>query len=381
MIPISQYSIPAAVYRGGTSRGILFHEKDLPEEKERQREIFLAGIDAYNPTQINGLGSGTSHTSKVMVIAPPTVDGADVDYTFYQIGIGEEVVDDEGTCGNLMAAVGAFSVDEGLVKTNSSDEFVTVSAFNRNIGKMIRMEVPVVNGKAKVSGDYDMPGLVKNGAKIKVDILAPGGGKTGQTLLLGPSGHVPTEKKIYPTSFVDIVNPFVFVAASEFGLKGSELNSELATDEKLLAELESIRVNMALKAGMYFSVEKAKNAPAIPKIAIVAEPHDYVTSAGKMIKTEEVDIVAKMVSMHKFHRTFAGSGLYNLAASVLLKDTIPNQFFNKKELSKEQLIRIGHPEGIAEVRVALTDDGFDVEFVGLDRTARRIMKGDLYIPE
>lgn len=380
MFPISQYSIPAVVYRGGTSRGLLFHEKDLPEGKERQREIFLAGIDAYNPSQINGLGSGTSHTSKVMVIAQPTEDGADVDYTFYQIGIGEEVADDEGTCGNLMSAIGAFSVDEGLVKTDSSDEFVTVSAFNRNIGKMIRMEVPVVNGKAKVSGDYDMPGLVKTGAKIKVDILSPGGGKTGHTLPLGSSGHVSTEERVYPASFVDIVNPFVFVAASEFGLKGSELNSKLATDEKLLAELESIRVNMALEAGMYSSVAEANNAPAIPKIAIVAEPHDYVTSAGKMIKAEEVDIVAKMVSMHKFHRTFAGSGLYNLAASVLLKGTIPNQFFNMKDYGKEQLIRIGHPEGIAEVRVALADDGSNVEFVGLDRTARRIMKGDLYIP-
>ena len=381
MFSISQYSIPAAVYRGGTSRGLLFHEKDLPEEEERQREIFLAGIDAFNPTQINGLGSGTSHTSKVMVIAPPTVDGADVDYTFYQIGIGEEVVDDEGTCGNLMSAIGAFSVDEGLVKTNSTDAFVTVSAFNRNIGKMIRMEVPVINGNAKVSGEYDLPGLVKPGAKIKVDILSPGGGKTGHTLPLGPSGGVSTEEKMYTASFVDIVNPFVFVAATEFGLKGSDLNSKLAADKELLAELDSIRVKMALKAGMYSSVAEARNAPAIPKIAIVAEPHDYVTSAGKLIKAEEVDIVAIMVSMYKFHRTFAGSGLYNLAASVLLKGTIPNHFFNKKDYGKEQLIRIGHPEGIAEVRVAVTEDGFDVEFVGLDRTARRIMKGDLYIPE
>lgn len=378
---MSQYSVPAVVYRGGTSRGLLFHERDLPEDKERQREIFLAGMDAYNPSQINGLGSGTSHTSKVMVIAPPSVEGADVDYTFYQIGIGEDVVDDEGTCGNLMSAIGAFSVDEGLVKTNTTDEVVTVSAFNRNIGKIIRMKVPMVNGKAKVSGDYDMPGVVKTGAKITVDILSPGGGKTGHTLPIGSACHISTEEKIYSSSFVDVVNPFVFVAASEFGLKGSELNSELATDETLLSELESIRVKLALKAGMYSSVEEARNAPAIPKIAMVAEPHNYVTSAGKIIKAEEVDIVAKMVSMYKFHRTFAGSGLYNLAASVLLKDTIPNQFFNKKDHSIEQVIRIGHPEGIAEVRVAVTEDGADVEFVGLDRTARRIMKGELYIPE
>ncbi|MED4017759.1 PrpF domain-containing protein [Sutcliffiella cohnii] len=381
MILISQYSIPAVVYRGGTSRGLLFHEKDLPVDQESQKDIFLAGIDAYNPSQINGLGSGTSHTSKVMVIAPPTVDGADVDYTFYQVGIGEEIVDEEGTCGNLMSAIGAFSIDEGLVKVRSTDNYCLVSAFNRNIGKMIRMKVPVVNGKAKVSGDYAMPGVINMGAKIAVDILSPGGGKTGHTLPLGTSCQVLTEEKIYTASFVDIVNPFVFVAASEFGLKGSELNSELATDEKLLSELELIRVKLALKAGMFSSIEEARNAPAIPKIAMVAEPHEYVTSAGKTIKAEEVDIVAKMVSMYQFHRTFAGSGLYNLAASVLLKGSIPNQFFKEKDKGKERVIRIGHPEGIAKVRVAVTEDGTDVEFVGLDRTARRIMKGDLYIPK
>lgn len=378
---MSQISVRCVVYRGGTSRGLFFHEKDLPTNKELQSRIFLEGIDAYNPSQINGLGSGTSHSSKVMVISEPSVKGADLDYTFYQIGIGEAVVDDEGTCGNLMGAIGAFAVDEGLVQTNSSDDYMTVSAFNKNINKMIKMRVPVTNGKAKVSGDYLMPGIVTPGAKIIVNILSPGGGKTGKTIPIGLKTTVATQKEKYQASFVDIVNPFVFVDASDFGLSGSEFNSGLNADKDLLSELEEIRLKMAVAGGVAKNEEEAKNIPSIPKIAIVASPHDYVTSAGKEIKADDIDIVAKMVSMKKFHRTFAGSGLYNLAATALLEGTIPNQFSRKKDGSIEQIIRIGHPEGIAEVRVNLTEDQRDVASVGLDRTARRILKGDLYIPE
>ncbi|WP_099353441.1 PrpF domain-containing protein [Fredinandcohnia onubensis] len=378
---MSQFSVRCVVYRGGTSRGIFFHEKDLPTSNELKHRIFLEGIDAYNPSQVNGLGSGTSHTSKIMVISEPTVEGADLDYTFYQIGIGEQVVDDKGTCGNLMAAIGAFAVDEGLVSTNSNDDFITVSAFNKNINKMIKMRVPLSNGKAKVSGDYLMPGIVTPGAKIIVNIISPGGGRTGKTIPIGLKTKIVTRKRSYEASFVDIVNPFVYVAASDFGIVGSELNHVVGADHELLSELEKIRLKMAVAGGIAKNEDEAKNIPSIPKIAVVASPHDYVTSTGKHIKANDIDIVAKMVSMKKFHRTFAGSGLYNLAATALLEGTVPNQYSRKKDGSVEQIIRIGHPEGIAEVRVALTEEQADVASVGLDRTARRIIKGDLYISE
>ncbi|MDF2683197.1 MAG: PrpF protein [Brevibacillus sp.] len=378
---MSQYSIPCVVYRGGTSRGLFFHKKDLPTDVQQQKNIFFAGIDAYNSSQINGLGSATSHTSKVVVISPPSIEGADVDYTFYQIGIGEQVADDKGTCGNLMAAVGAFAVDEGYLHVDPYAEYVLVSAYNTNIRKMLRLHVPVIRGKAKVNGDYLMPGVITAGAKYTVDILNPGGGKTGATLPLGPVSAATAHEKTYQLSFVDVVNPFVYVPNHSLGIKGTELNSELAGNTMLLEKLEAIRCEMAVQAGMEKTVEDAKRAPAVPKVAIVSVPQDYITASGKVIKAEDVDIVAKMVSMGRFHRTFAGSGLYNLAAAVLLPGTIPQQLAAKKESSGERIVRIGHPDGIAQVRVSLTEDGADVAFVGLERTARRVMKGDLYIPE
>lgn len=377
---MSQFSVPGVVYRGGTSRGLFFHKKDLPKDEIQQRRVFLAGIDAWNPSQIDGLGSGTSHTSKVVVISPPSVEGADVDYTFYQIGIGRNVVDDKGTCGNLMAAVGPFAVDEGLVKPSPSDRTVELSAFNTNIGKMIRLQVPVVNGAAKVTGEYAVSGLVKTGAKIVVEILSPGGGKTGKTLPAGAKQVVATNRKSYEASIADVVNPCVFVSAADLGLQGTELNSELADRTDILQELESIRLKMAVAAGMAQNEQEAEQTPSIPKIAMVTEPQDYVTSAGKLIKASEVDIVARMVSMGRFHRTFAGSCLYNLAATCLLSGTIPNRFSAHKYGGKEAMIRIGHPEGIVEVRAGLTEDRKDIAFVGLDRTARRIMKGEIFVP-
>ena len=157
--------------------------------------------------------------------------------------------------------------------------------------------------------------------------------------------------------------------------------TDLSSNQGILALLEDIRCELSVQAGLTNTLDDAVNVPSIPKIAIVSSPQDYVTTSGTQIKKEEVDIVAKMVSMGRFHRTFAGSGLYNLAAAVLLPGTIPNNCSGIKRTTDEQLIRIGHPDGIATVRVRLSAEGNDVDYVGLDRTARRIMKGELYIPE
>ncbi len=376
-----QFSVPCAVYRGGTSRGLFFHQKDLPADKRLQKQIFMAGIDAYNPSQIDGLGSGTSHTSKVVVIAPSREPGVDVNYTFVQVGIGEPVADSKGTCGNLMAAAGAFAVDEGLapVPFAGADQ-VEVSVFDTNIRKRLRLTVPVEDGKAKTGGDYFMPGVARPGAKYSVNILNPGGGKTGETLPLGVTYPLETQAKTYQVSFVDIVNPIIFINARSLGLEGTEPNSQLGLNQALLSELENIRRAGTLAVGMVESLEAAVQSQAIPKIALVSEPRDYLTPSNRLIKAEEVDIVAKMLSMGRVHRTFTGSGLYALAGALLLQGTIPNRVGTAKPGSQEQLIRVGHAEGVVEVRVSLTENGKDIASVGMDRTVRRIMKGELFIP-
>jgi 2-methylaconitate isomerase len=378
---MSQFSVSCVVYRGGTSRGLFFNENDLPINQEHRNKIFLNGLDSFNLSQVNGLGSGTSHTSKVVVVGSPSVDKAHIDYTFLQIGIGEEVVDIKGTCGNLMAAVGAYAVDEGFVPLNINDDFCIVNAFNTNIGKMIRVKTPIINNKAKVTGSYKMSGLQKPGAKYEVDILFPGGGKLGRTIPLGTTCELIFKESQFIVSVIDIVNPFVYLTADSLGLTEKDLFTDLSSNKGLLAVLENVRCEMSVRAGLTETLVDAVDAPSIPKIAIVSSPQNYVTTSGNRIKKEEVDIVAKMISMGRFHRTFAGSGLYNLAAAALISGTIPNNCSRINQSIDEYIVRIGHPDGIANVRVRLTAEGNDVEYVGLDRTARRIMKGNLYIPE
>lgn len=379
---MTQKSIPCSVYRGGTSRGLFFHQQDLPDNLEARNTIFLHAIDAYNPSQINGLGSGTSHSSKVVVIGPSTKPDVHIEYTFYQIGIGSPVVDDKGTCGNLMAAVGAFAVNEGLLDCNPNATVVTVSVLNTNINRYVEIDVPVENGRAKVTGDYLMPGIVTLGSKYSVNIMHPGGAKTDKTLPLGITSKITTMNKTYDISFVDVVNPFVYVAAQHFGLTGTEQWDQVTANNERIDSLNEIRDKAAVAVGFASTPKEAKElAPAVPKIAMVAAPQDYTTTSGKQINAEEIDVLAKMVSMEQLHRTFAGSGLYNLAAATVLPGTIPNQIANISYEGEQQLIRIGHPDGIAEVRVSLTEDETDVVSVGLERTARQIMKGEVFIPE
>lgn len=377
-----QFSIPCAVYRGGTSRGLMFHKKDLPTDVKARNRIFLEGIDAYNPSQINGLGGTSSSTSKVCVVSPSAIEGVDCDWTFYQVGTGEAVVDDKGTCGNMMAAVGAFVVDEGLVDVDPDAKIADVHVYNTNIKKKLHMAVPVVAGKARVCGDYLMPGVVQTGAMMRVAIVAPGGEMTGKQMLLGNTVEISTGKKSYVVTFSDLINPFIFLSGSAVGLSGNESYQDVASNQAVIDELNLIRDKVAVVAGMANDEQDARqNKPNVPKIAVIAPPQDYVTSTGEAIKKDEVDILVKAVSMWKLHRTCPASGLYNLASICLMEGTVANAISGFPKGITEKMVRIGHPEGIVEVKVKLGAGGTVVESVGMERSARRIMKGELFIPE
>lgn len=374
---MAQMRVKASVYRGGTSRGVFFHSDDLPKEKEEQHRIFLNVMDSVNNNQINGLGSGTSHTSKVVVMSPPTVESAHMNYTFYQIGIEHDHVDAHGTCGNLMGAVGAYVVDEGYVDIPEGATSVEVRVFNTNINRVIAMTVPVEDGEYAVVGDYDMAGVKQKGGRIEVKMMHPGGSKLGATMPLGPVHSLQVGNETYEVSVVDIVNPFVYVRAKDLGLTTERLLSDLREDRPLIEKLEQIRLAASIASGLTKTMEEALDSQTIPKIALVHEPITYTNSKGDVTNALDIIIYSKMVSMQKIHRTYAGSGLYNLSAAASLKGTIVEQLARPIE---GELIPIGHPEGKAEVRLQMNASRDDVVYVGLDRTARRIMKGEVYVP-
>lgn len=377
---MTQQTIPCVVYRGGTSRGLFFHESDLPRNIEQRNQVFIQGIGSLDASHVDGLGGGTSHTSKVVIVNKSERTGIDVNFTFVQLGMGSDVVDYEGTCGNLMAAVGAFAVDEGLIPVTSEMTNVIINVWSTNINKIIIINVPLLNKKARVSGDFVMSGVSGRGAKYSVNIEQPSGGKTGQVLPLSTQSAYELNENHINYTFSDIVNPFIYVNAKDFSISGIESNEEVAKNSPFLHKLEQIREHANVKSGLAKTIEQAREKfIAIPKISYLSKPQDYMTSTGVKIKKENYDILARMISVKNIHRSFAVSGLLNLAATCLLSGTIPNEICNLKATGEEQIIRIGHPEGIATVRVKIDHEKQEVIYVGLDRTVRRIMSGNLYV--
>ncbi len=242
-----QRALPAVFMRGGTSRAIFFHRRDLPDGG--WDAIFLRRCPDPNGRQLNGLGGGVSSLSKVAVIGPPTRIDADVDYTFAQVGVAEPTVGYGGNCGNISSAVGPFAVDEGLVPTTGDEAVVRIH--NTNTHKVIVARFPLVDGRAAVAGDFELPGVAGTGAAVRLAFLDPAGAATGKLLPTGNTRDVltlPSGERI-ECSLVDAGNPTVFVLASAVGLTALETARELTANAPALQRFEAIRVAAAVAMG------------------------------------------------------------------------------------------------------------------------------------
>src|SRR6516225_7218219 len=214
--PMPQKKLPAVFMRGGTSKAVIFHARDLPAAREEWEPIFLSVIGSPDPNmrQLDGMGGGVSSLSKVCVIGPPTHPDADVDYTFAQVLIDKARVDYNGNCGNMSSAIGPFAVDEGLVARPTEGQAV-VRIHNTNTRKIIIARFPMDGGEAAVAGDMALDGVAGTGAAIRLEFMDPGGAKTGKLL---PTGRATDTLQVpgvgwVTASMIDAANPCVFVAA------------------------------------------------------------------------------------------------------------------------------------------------------------------------
>ena len=186
---MSQRKYPAVFMRGGTSRAIVFHEKDLPEDQAARDVIFLKALGSPDPNgrQLDGLGGGISSLSKIAVVAPSARAEADVDFTFAQVGVTDETVDYVGTCGNISSAVGPFAVDEGLVEVDEGT--ATVRVYNTNTGKTYHARFPVEDGAAGVGGGVRASRRLGRGRAHHARIHGPRRRGHGKATALGQRGR------------------------------------------------------------------------------------------------------------------------------------------------------------------------------------------------
>lgn len=374
---MSQRTIPAAFIRGGTSKGLFFHERDLPVEAGERDRLFLASIGSPDPNgrQLDGMGGGISSLSKVVFVARSERGDADVDYTFGQVAVDRVLVDYRSNCGNLTSAVGPFAVDEGLLKL--ADGEATLRLYNRNSGKTIHARFRVAGGRAVTAGEFALPGVAGTGAAIRLEFLYPGGAVTGRLL---PTGNVVDRLDVpglgsVEASLVDATTAAVFVAAETVGWDGTELPDVLDRDRDGLARLEAIRQAAAVAMGL------PPDSQSVPKIAVLAPARAAATLSGETLAAGAMHLTARMLSMGRPHRALPLTGAMCLGVAARIPGTLVAAML---ATAGEGEIRIGQPSGILPVnaRVARSNaaEGWLAEGVEVIRTQRRLMDGRVYVP-
>jgi 2-methylaconitate cis-trans-isomerase PrpF len=367
--------------RGGTSRAVMFHQRDLPE-RGKWDPIFLAAMGSPDPNgrQLNGMGGGISSLSKICILAPSDRPDADIDYTFAQVQIQQAAVGYRGNCGNMSSAVGPFAVDEGIVRPDGDTAVVRI--FNTNTSKIIHSRFPLVDGRAAVDGTLEIPGVAGTGAPIRLDFLSPGGAGTGKLL---PTGH-PVDRLDVPgigpvdVSMVDAANPCVFVRAQDIGLTGNELPDTLDANTVVRDRLQRIRRVAAVAMGLARDDAEAALNIGIPAIGFVAPPMPAPTLSGEVISPDQIDLTARFISNGQPHRALPLTASLCTAVAARIEGTLPFQALTQQP---DGAVRIGMPSGILTVdaNVSRGADGTWTAHSGaLYRTARRLFDGRIYVP-
>lgn len=388
-----QLRIPATYMRGGTSKGVFFRLQDLPEAARvagAARDALLMRVigspDPYGK-HTDGMGGATSSTSKVVIIAPSTRPGHDVDYLYGQVSIEGAFVDWSGNCGNLSTAVGPFAIAHGMVDATRvpRDGRCTVRVWQANIGKTILVDVPVSGGEVQETGDFELDGVTFPAAEIVLQFIDPADdGDEGGGLPLFPTGNVVDDLEVpgvgtLRATMVTAGVPTVFVEAAAIGYDGTELQPAINGDVPALQRLEAIRVAGALRMGMIASADEALRRQHTPKVAFVAPPHAYSASSGKPVAAGDIDLCVRALSMGKLHHAIMGTAAVAVATAAAIPGTVVGDAAGG---AARDVVRIGHPSGTLRVGAeAVERDGrWAVARAVMSRSARVLMEGTVRVP-
>jgi len=379
-----QIRIPAVYMRGGTSKAVFFHQNHLPSDPVIRDQVILAAYGSPDPNrrQMDGMGGSLSTNSKVAIISPSADPAYDVEYHFGQVSIDRPLVDYKGNCGNISAAVGPFAIDEGLVK--AVEPVTEVKIYQKNTGKLILAEVPVKDGRHDPAGAYAIHGVPGTGSMITLRFRDPAGSVTGR---LFPTGNpldtidIPQLGEVKLT-IIDAGNPWVLVPAAELDLIGTEIE-EIDQSQQIREKLEAIRSTAAVLIGLASNpAEASRRSQSVPKIAFLSAPRQYETLDGQTIKRDQIDMVARVMSMGALHKALAVSCAVAAAGAAAVEGTIMESILDPGQTGQNHY-RLGHPGGVFEVGARIQKQGPHCEYVeaSFGRTARRLMEGYVLVPE
>ena len=388
----AQIRIPATYMRGGTSKGVFFSLLDRPAVAQvpgaARDALLLRVIGSPDPyeKQIDGMGAATSSTSKTVIVSKSLRADHDVDYLFGQVAIDKPFVDWSGNCGNLSAAVGSFAVSSGLVDTARIPRNGTavVRIWQANIGKTIIAHVPITDGAVQETGDFELDGVTFPAAEVQLEFISPAADEEGAGGSMFPTGNLVDDLEVpgVGTLNVTMINagiPTIFVNARDIGYSGAELQNDINSDPKALAMFETIRAHGALRMGLIDKLEDAAKRQHTPKVAFVAGPADYVSSSGKPVSAQSVDLLVRALSMGKLHHAMMGTAAVAIGTAAAIPGTLVNLAAGGEQ---RDAVRFGHPSGTLRVgaEARQVDGEWTVTKAIMSRSARVLMEGWVRVP-
>ena len=387
-----QIKIAATYMRGGTSKGVFFRLKDLPEAAQvpgAARDALLMRVigspDPYGK-QIDGMGGATSSTSKTVIVAKSSRPGHDVDYLFGQVSIDKAFVDWSGNCGNLSAAVGPFAISGGLVDPARVPDngMAVVRIWQANIGKTIIAHVPMTNGAVQETGDFELDGVTFPAAEVQLEFMDPAAEEEGAGGAMFPTGHLVDDLEVpgvgtLKATMINAGIPTIFVNADAIGYNGTELQDAINGDEAALRKFETIRAHGALRMGLIKSLDEIAKRQHTPKVAFVAKPAGYTASSGKSVGAEDVDLLVRAMSMGKLHHAMMGTAAVAIGTAAAIPGTLVNLAAGGGE---REAVRFGHPSGTLRVgaEAVLANGEWVVKKAVMSRSARVLMEGWVRVP-
>jgi len=344
--------------RGGSSKGLYFESRHLPDDVAERDRVLVAAM-GEDKRQIDGAGGAHPLTSKVAIVRPSAEADVDVDYLFAQVVVGEGRVDTTPNCGNMLAAVGPFAIETGIVPVAGSETSVRVRMLNT--GNLCELIIRTPDGRVTYEGDARIDGVPGTAAPIVCNYLDVAGSVCGSLL---PTGNAIDVVDGVEVTCVDNGMPVVVLRAGDLGITGYESREELDADEALKARLESIRLQIGPKMNLGDVAKKV-----VPKMSLISAPR-----AGGHVNT-------RTFIPHDCHAAIGVLGAVSVATACILPGTVAAGIASVPEGAQKQM-SVEHPSGEFSVTLDVggTPESPEILKAGLLRTARLIMRGEVLVP-
>lgn len=366
-------------YRGGTSKCWLFDARDVALHAPTREEIpalLSAAFGAADARQLDGVGGGTSTTSKAAVVWATPGGEADLDYLFAQVGIGDPTVELGSNCGNCATAIALFAVQSGIVAPR--DGMTKVRMHHLTSGAVLTGTVPTPGGRIPKSGLARVPGSTAAGVPVNLSFHSPWGKSTGSVLPTGNTvDQLQVDGRTLSATMVDAGAPAVLLPAEEAGVDLSSMTDNLS------AQLPTLIAARA-SAGLIMGLRKPEDPPqnAVPKVGVVAPAGDYIAADGTTITADSHDMRVRMLSMLAPHPAIGLTSAVAVALAASLPSSVVASAAGQPspDAGSPRVLRIGTPAGVITADI-ISDDNGTVSEVALHRAARHIATADIDVAQ